>query len=144
MKPKKGKNISVSKVSQEFFKELDNYLNFESIYYDKNGYEFLVKVEKISKFYYIDYYLPEIKVAIEFCGDFYHANPEIYTDPEQTLKIFKKNYKVKEIWEKDLKRIDDLSNFSGIRVIKIWERDFRNNKSNPDFYNKIVSQIIEK
>jgi len=142
-KPKSGTNISVSKVSQEFFHKLDPLLRFDCIYYSKDGYEERIDIKEIFKYYYLDFYIPELSLNVEFNGDFYHANPKIYKDPSQKIRIFKKTYKVQEIWDKDQERVDNILNYKGIRTIVIWERDYYNSKGNENFIKNVLSKINE-
>lgn len=62
---------------------------------------------------------------IEFYGDIWHSNPNIFTE-EQTSN-FKLNITAKEIWKRDEIRINKLKN-SGYEILIIWEKDFNEKK----------------
>lgn len=84
--------------------------------------------------YYIgtasDYYLYDLvnehtKKIIEFNGDYWHANPKIYS-AEQILGKGLTKKTVKEIWDKDAKKIQAAKN-RGFEVLTVWESDFYKN-----------------
>lgn len=132
-----------SKASSGFFNNLDSYFRgFNTQYYDKNG-EYSVFIED-KKFYHLDYYIHDIMVCVEFFGDFFHANPMIYKDPEKIINIYGKISKVKDIWEKDRARIQAIKEICGIETVVVWERDYYNNKGNESFYKKILKECIQK
>ena len=71
----------------------------------------------------IDFYIKELKIAIEFNGNLFHANP----------KYFKKNdnpnfhcpeLTAEQIWEKDQQRYKTLEEEHGIKTIILWESDY--------------------
>jgi len=66
------------------------------------------------------------KKIIEFYGDFWHANPKIYSGNEY-IKSFSINKTANEIWLKDNDRIDSLKKL-GYDVLIIWENDWKKNK----------------
>lgn len=139
-------NISAySKPSQDLFDRIDALLGpgFTTFYHKKNNeYEIIIENEKF-KIYYLDYYIKELNICIEFFGDYYHANPKKYKNPEQKIK-FRSLHKISDIWEKDKNRIDDLKKYLGIKTIIVWESDYNKNKDNEEFYKNIISQCIEK
>jgi G:T-mismatch repair DNA endonuclease (very short patch repair protein) len=138
-----SKNGFYSRVSQEFFLSLDEHLNeYKTMYATKDDGEFVVKIQELGIFYKLDFYIPDLKIAIEFNGDFYHANPEKYKNPDEILKIFKKRLSVKEIWDKDIERTRNLYQYAGIKVIVVWEKDYMNNRKTPEFYKEIIKKII--
>jgi len=76
-------------------------------------------------------------IVIEFFGDYYHCNPDIY-DKNFLNKSNKKT--AKDIWEKDKKRLDLLKNNNYI-VYVIWEQDYKNNKKT--VINNLKKEIYE-
>ena len=77
--------------------------------------------EKNSKVYYVDFLFPE-KIIVEFNGDYFHANPKIYT---KDSKILRK--KASEIWLRD-KNKKDFFESSGYVYYVVWESDWKKNK----------------
>jgi G:T-mismatch repair DNA endonuclease (very short patch repair protein) len=135
-----------SRISQDFFSKIDKSLSkkFTTYYQNKNKeYRIIIDENKYHKVFYLDYYIEEIKVCIEFFGDYYHANPNKFKDPEQILK-FRTEIKVRDIRERDQLRIETLEKYLGIKTIIVWELDFNKNKNNPDFYKNIIKLCTER
>lgn len=61
-------------------------------------------------------------VIIEFFGNFWHANPSMYSKDD----IIYEGITAKEIWLKDKERINFLKK-SGYDVYVIWEKDYKEN-----------------
>lgn len=79
------------------------------------------------------------KKIIEFYGDFWHGNPEIFNCYDK-LNFGNNNVKViSDIWEKDRKRIDFLMS-NGYQVLIIWEMDW--NKNREECLEKIKSYLL--
>lgn len=72
-----------------------------------------------------DVYIPNARLVIEFHGDFWHANPDIYDVTDQRPLFNGMN--AATIHERDLKRnelmLDVLGNDH--MIYTVWERDFR-------------------
>jgi len=139
-------NVSYSKVSQDFFNRIDESISkyYNTSYASKNS-ETIIFIDKISKCYLLDYYIEEIKVCIEFNGDYYHANPKKYNPDFEFPEFFSAGLITsKDIWERDEKKKNLLWEEMGIKTIIVWESDYYKNKENEDFYRKIIKQCIEK
>jgi hypothetical protein len=136
-----------STISQDFFDSLDAEFGniFKTIYYRKNGEEkrIVINVDGKYKLYYLDYFIPELNIAVEFFGNYYHANPQKYKNPEAVIK-FSRLHTVGEIWERDRLRIENLEKHHGIKTIVVWESDYYKNKNNDKFYKDIARLCIEK
>jgi len=75
-----------------------------------------------KKAYAPDFYIPSKKLIIEAYGDYWHANPSIFSDSKKIFKI----KTAKEIWEKDaLKKLTFETN--GYRYLFFWESDIVSN-----------------
>lgn len=70
----------------------------------------------------IDIYMPELKIGIEFNGDFFHANPKKYKPDD---KIFYTS--ASDIWKRDADKNKQLKEL-GIRILYVWESDWVKNK----------------
>lgn len=78
--------------------------------------------KKIIYPYELDIYLPDLKLAIEYNGDYWHANPDLYSKDEIVggkLAL--------DIWEKDIKKINRCYS-KDITLIVVWENDWINNR----------------
>lgn len=73
--------------------------------------------EKRIKFYSIDNYLPEYNLMIEVQGDYWHANPNKYTDnfSERQANGIRRD-KAKQTY---------ISKYMNISVLYLWEHDIR-------------------
>ena len=72
----------------------------------------------------MDIYLPDIRTAIEYNGDYWHCNPSLYDSV-----YFNKNKQqfAYEIWERD--RIKQkLCEDQNIDLLIVWEQDYKDNE----------------
>lgn len=124
----------VSKLSQEFFwsiyNKLPEYLK-SKVYFSELNKEFNIKSGEF--FYYYDFVMSDVKMAIEFNGDYWHCNPNVYEDKFIHEHIGKT---AKEIWEYDYKKIESLKEM-GYDVYVVWESDYLKNK------HEVVSRLIK-
>lgn len=111
-----------SKISQECFHILDTYLSSYTTQYATKGGEHKFVVN--DKNYYVDYYIEELNIAIEFNGDMWHANPSIYK-PDDFCSPFNSHVTAKDVWEVDRRKIKDIES-TGTKVIVLWESEYRN------------------
>lgn len=65
-----------------------------------------------------------LKIVVEFYGDYAHANPKIYKDPDEYITLCKRT--VLEQWNRDRKRLGVFYKH-GYTVIIVWESDYRKN-----------------
>lgn len=79
-----------------------------------------------------DYVNHELKLIVEFFGDFWHHNPVIY-DIEYVNPFTKRSSA--DVWERDRRKIHELSNL-GYKVIVVWEHDWKLNSG------KCIQEII--
>ena len=77
--------------------------------------------------YELDIYLPDLRLAIEYNGNYWHANPKYYSEDE-TINIKGTEYLVSEIWKRDRKKLEYCNN-KNITLITVWEDDWTNNKN---------------
>lgn len=66
----------------------------------------------------------QLKIVVEFYGDYAHANPKIYKDPDEYITLCKRT--VLEQWNRDRKRLGVFYKH-GYTVIIVWESDYRKN-----------------
>lgn len=78
-------------------------------------------------YYIVDGFFAQKKIVIEYNGDYWHANPNIYGE-DQLFSIRGQKILAKDIWEKDRSRNESISEYLGFYVYVVWEKDFLNNK----------------
>lgn len=88
---------------------------------DKLGvkYDQQFEAKSIGRFY--DFYLPDSRILIECDGDYFHKNPEIYS--EAINKMQKYNVKIDEAKNK-------WALINGYVLFRFWETDIRKNPGN--------------
>jgi len=93
----------------------------------ESNFELLLKklnIEYITQYllcgYNFDFYLPKYDLIIEVDGDFYHCNPKKYPKGPiyESQKLTLKNDKIKN---------NICKNSSGLRLLRFWEDDIKNN-----------------
>lgn len=86
----------------------------------------------------LDIVLPELKLAFEFDGSFWHMDDRIY---EATDFNKKKNMTAKEIWDYDLQKIK-LCEDVGYKLIRIKELDWVNDSINTkNFIKNLINEV---
>jgi len=83
---------------------------------------------KGRKFKQYDFYLPELKTLIEADGDYWHANPKIYSTLNEVQTENSKN----DVFKTNLAKKNDLN------LKRFWENDILKN----DFEVKLLGEII--
>ncbi len=127
-----------SNISQELFKKLDENLKEKTQYYLKGGEKIFFYKDKSGVFeYYLDFYISDMKIGIEFNGDMWHANPRKYKSNDIPFP-FRKKWSAKDIWEKDRIKNEFLRTKLN-KLIIIWEYDL-----NRDGIDKTVDKIIKE
>jgi hypothetical protein len=120
----------VSKIQKEFssilFEKIKDIVNVEKVYFVPKTTEF-GSCDLINKKYYkYDFVISDLKICIEFNGDYYHANPRFYSKND-IISFFKKSYNVDDIWKYDENKKLCLVN-RGFKYLYVWEYDWKNNK----------------
>lgn len=119
---------SYSKISQTMFDNVYNNIDDNmknDIYYATLNKEFYLYNNENNKLYYYDFVMNDIKLIIEFHGDFWHANPNIYY--ENYYHPIKK-MTAKEIW-KEQENKNNYARTMNYEIIEIWEKDYYKNKN---------------
>lgn len=127
---------SFSKASQVLFNNLYErikHLGHEIYYYELN-HEFYFKNERGV---FLDFYDVTINLVIEFNGDLWHGNPNIYGPDDLVKRPYNSGVYVKasKLWERDRQRLETINGVLGNPKIEIvWEDD----------YNKHPEEIVEE
>ncbi len=117
-------NNGYSKISQELFNSITPIENKGETFYATNNKEKYFHHIPTNTYGFIDYCYKN--KVIEFYGDYWHANPEIYKK-DDLIKMNNKKMIASDKWILDKKRIDALKEL-GYDVKIIWERDYLKNK----------------
>lgn len=122
-----------SKISQELFWELDKYV--ESCYFAEKNKEIATYDKSCKRAYYLDFAIIDYdkKVAIEFNGDFWHMNPDIFSE-SQINPVSKLS--ASEIWKYNDQKISFFTNI-GWKILIIWENEYIDDKE------KTISKCVE-
>lgn len=86
---------------------------------------------KLKANQYINNYIVDMvvnKKVIEFYGDYWHANPRLFSSEDKMYKDNGKILSASDIWEKDSLRIKNIEKL-GYRTLIIWEGDWIKNKN---------------
>jgi very-short-patch-repair endonuclease len=119
-----------SKISQDLFYSILNFYENENktkIYFATKNQEYFISKGK-GEFYQYDFVDLLNKKIIEYNGDEYHANPEMF-EADEYPHPFRKNITAAEIWEKDRRKLE-VAKEEGFEVITIWDSEYRKNKNN--------------
>ena len=125
-----------SKIAAEMFDELSKYFPNHKIFYAKSDTpdkEWIFS--KDENFYRLDYFDLDLKIAVEFYGDFWHQNPNKYSK-DNIRKVGKTRLTAEEIWKRDKVRIKNIEE-GGIKVFIIWESQYKSNRE------KTIKELVE-
>jgi len=126
--------INYSKISFEFFTEVEKKLKEQNcnvtMLFGESEKRFYVKTHD-RKVIQPDCLIENIKLAIEFYGDYWHKNPKIY----EGKAAVERN-------EEDIRRALILKEQHSIDTIVVWENDYKTNKE--ESINRISDIIIKR
>lgn len=135
-----SRSCSFSKIASGLFRKVEASLNRNDItyIYQPKTEEFSIYQKNRSFFY--DFCIPELKFIIEFNGDVFHGNPQLFNESD-CPNPYDKTLTAKRMWLND-KEKKDLAKSKGFDVMVIWERDYRNDSKTT--VNNIIKTIREK
>ena len=126
-------HVGYSKISQELFSLLESKSNRkEYIFYGSKNNEY--SINDNGKNYMYDFCDLDKRKIIEFNGDIYHGNPEIFKETDMP-NPFKKGKTCKELWEYDNTK-KNVANRNSFELLTVWEKDYRLHKN--DEINKCL------
>jgi hypothetical protein len=118
-----------SNVSQILFYELLNYYDLvkdkEFIFFATKNKEYRLNKKEGGVWLY-DFVDLKNKKIIEYNGDEYHANPNLY-ETSDCPHPFRKNITAQEMWDKD-ERKKQVAEENGFEVLTIWDSEYKNRK----------------
>lgn len=128
---------SQSKIALEFFQKIKEMFPDDNVYFHNNPREYHKYLKSLKKSCFLDFYMERGNKAIEFYGDYWHANPNKYAPEDIVFFPKQKSIVASEIWEKDNERIEAIKKEHGIEVLIVWEFDYINDEKN-------VMEIVKK
>lgn len=133
-------NKFYSKIASDFFTKLDEGIkDFKlTTKYEPKTCEFWLVNN--NKLYYYDFLIEELNYIIEFNGDSFHANLELFKE-DDCPNPYIKNLTAKEIWINDQKK-NSAAKDVGYDIDIIWESDY--NKDKNYYINYYINKIKEK
>ena len=112
-----------SRISQELFESLD--VGSSRVYYaTRNGEYCLADTRPVYFYDFVDITRGRV---IEFNGDMWHANPEIYQSID-TPNPYLPYLTADQIWSRDAQKITAIKQQRGYDVLVVWERDYKLNR----------------
>ena len=126
---KSGMYLGISQISVKLFDRIS-----ETVYNLKYGKE-EVCIKSQFRLYSVDCLNETNNRIIEFYGDYWHANPNKFTED----MILKKRL-VKNIWENDAQRISELNEL-GYKVLIVWESEVTRNFE--ETVKKCIQHLIQ-
>lgn len=120
-----------SKMSQTLFWAItEKLIDKDNIYFGELNHEFSCGLSHIQ-FDFVDL---KNKKVIEFNGDSWHGNPDIYK--ESSIPISFINKTAKQLWKEDFQKLEKAKS-QGYSVLVVWEKDY---KENP---NKVIEKCLK-
>jgi len=114
-------------ISQKLAGMLDSKIHGTCYYASKN-------YEKLIAGYRVDFYHKETKTVVEFYGDFYHRNPNLFESEHTSFGVT-----AREKWDYDATRANKIKlDKNTNNFIVVWESEFR---KNPE---QVILNIMEK
>ena len=130
-------HVGFSKISQELFNAIDKQLGKNDYtFYGSKNHEYCIREDSVNYIY--DFTDLEHNKIIEFQGDIYHGNPELFTENERP-NPYRKDKSCKDLWEFDKKK-GEIAVEHGFKILHIWEKDYRENKE--QIINKSLKFLI--
>ncbi|MBR4590232.1 MAG: hypothetical protein IKO36_06160, partial [Bacteroidaceae bacterium] len=88
-----------------------------------------------------DFRLCDTKIIIEINGNYWHANPTMYSKESILNFPGRRKIKAEDIWNRDKKFIE-FANKNNFKVIEIWESDMKN-KNDDELSNFVIQKLNE-
>lgn len=107
--------------------------------FDKYKINYIHQYNQISSMYN-DFYLPDYNLIFEVDGDYWHANPKLYSENQLILYPGGKLVLAKDKWKKDFDR-DIIIKSHGYNIIRMFESDI-NEVSLLELINSFDKDIV--
>jgi very-short-patch-repair endonuclease len=136
--------LSYSKQSQKLFNDLVK----ESIFFNKKYYyaehnnEYGLYDIECRKYYKYDFVCPDLKLVIEYHGDHYHGNPDIYNPSDYLKGRGCGHLRALDKWKSDDIKNNRIKIDRGFDVLIIWESDYLKNP--PLVIERVLNYVSTK
>ena len=117
---KKFKNRHNSAAATKFFSVLTENIGPDYKIYTAGNSNGEYGINNNSVYYYYDYVVPDLKLCVEFNGDYWHCNPAKYS---ADYVIAQCNKTAADIWKYDAEKINCMKETRGFNVVVVWESD---------------------
>jgi hypothetical protein len=116
-------NYNASTISSEFFTRLHDALGSDRlVYYQAFNQEYYFGLKEYG-LVVVDFYDVQSNKVVEFFGDYWHANPLIYSVGQKIKYPGANEVLTESVWEKDFERIKALT--TKVKDVKIvWESEY--------------------
>ena len=126
-------NIKILTTHKSSNKE-DIFLNICKIYITDLEYQVLFTID--NKKYIVDGYSKSGNIIIEFLGDYYHGNPDVYNSDYFNDKLKKTSGELYNEWI--LRK--NIFNTLNYKILYLWENEY-NKMTKKDIHNWIILQL---
>lgn len=120
-----NKGIGYSLISQMLFDSLKELFPNLACCYATYNKEYVLYDHTNKRPYLYDFVAPDIKLCIEYHGDHYHGNPEIYDPDMVLLGRGQKRTLAKDKWEYDNIKKALIEKERNYDMIIVWDSDYR-------------------
>lgn len=119
-----------SEIANDFFSDLRRVCvanSLGNIYFDSYNHEYIINSSE--RRFLLDFYCKDVKKGIEFYGDYWHGNPDIY-NKNDTISLSERDIRVGDKHKEDQKRINKILSCSSHvdDILVVWEKDVRENR----------------
>jgi len=129
----------ISKIASSLFLSLSENLKQHGVvtYFSCENHhnEYCIYNEDISFIALIDFVVTyrSKKVAVEFYGDFFHMNPNVYVKSDVNVFL---NKTAGDLWNHDKNRLETIKSL-GLPVLVVWEKEFIENR------DLVISETVD-
>lgn len=123
----RSKYVRQSSLANNLFNEILNNLPQEihsSVFFDSKHSEYFF-AKRGYKTMFVDFYVASSRKVIEFAGDYWHRNPEVY---KPDFYVHQAKSSAKDLYQKTIERNLVLETIHSCEVLLVWENEYKKNK----------------
>lgn len=130
-----------SKISDEFLTKLNDkfsWLDSNRYFGEREFTTYSIDAGRAFKYDYVD---TKLKIVVEFNGDYWHANPNVYK-PNDVIQYPNDLYmRAEEVWLRDAAKIKLMLD-RGYKCYTVWELDVKDNMD--EVLNNLYGEILNE